>query len=213
MMDRKNSKCDAFLSYFIDFGDENENGIDPNNSKIALKISNELGNDACQKCETCHEVFDNLNELKKHICQQRIKNEKTCKICNQDFESVRSLRKHKKNEHKNEEIFECEFCDDFFEDKQNLKIHYEEFHPSLLVCKICNRNFESGKALNRHIGIVHTEKKHECDYCEKGFTDSSKLNKHIKEFHINSKGEVFSKRNSIMIIFDCLGNFFVFAYF
>ena len=78
---------------------------------------------------------------------------------------------------------------------------------------ICNRNFESGKALNRHIGIVHTEKKHECDYCEKGFTDSSKLNKHIKEFHINSKGEVFSKRNSIMIIFDCLGNFFVFAYF
>ena len=161
-----------------------------------MKINNELGNDDYQKCEKCHEEFDNLNELKKHICHQRIKNTSTCKICNQYFESVRSLRKHKKNEHKNEEIFECEFCDDFFEDKQNLKIHFEEFHHSLLVCKICNRNFESGKALNRHIGIVHTEKKHECDYCEKGFTDASKLNKHIKEFHINSKGDVFSKRNS-----------------
>ena len=57
------------------------------------------------------------------------------------------------------------------------------------VCIHCNKQFSRVSNLNRHIRIVHNQKKYSCKECSKTYTDAEKLHEHYVLMHTNLPGE------------------------
>ena len=60
----------------------------------------------------------------------------------------------------------------------------EKFH----VCKICNKSFNRGYHLNRHINTVHKKKRaYKCPTCNFSTSRKDSLDRHINQTHTQEK--------------------------
>ncbi|XP_018398480.1 PREDICTED: zinc finger protein 615-like [Cyphomyrmex costatus] len=146
------------------------------------------------ECNKCQEKFRHQMSLKSH--KDRVHEGKTvpllfqCDICEITFKSKRVLIKHIRNEHDenkhkqykkkfrnkedldhhvslhNSKKFACEYCNKFFEQKDDRDLHHHE-HTNIYQCGDCNESFNSSASLLNHRKKMHQsenpEYKIKCD--------------------------------------------------
>ena len=113
--------------------------------------------------KTVHHGFEDSDTLKVGNMFLK-KNERTddsrklqqCFSCNEMFSRKVQLDEHIKMFHKGEKIYSCCKCDKKFESKRKVQCHVKDSHPAnLKECSICNKQFKTNQALNRHEGSQH----------------------------------------------------------
>ena len=144
-----------------------------------------------RKCSYCLSTFDNLEEIPKHLEVEHDYICHVCLICNLVFKSVRDKGSHMKN---CQEAYKCFYC---FKNlslpryvyhireghKGGLKPHKEKIEGQRFICKICNKEVQTERSLQRHIMSHEGKKDYTCDICGKSMTAKYSLTKHIKYVH------------------------------
>ena len=142
------------------------------------------------ECEICNHCFAQNGTLKKHVLavhkgikltlsgvpsiEDRVTKEEGLNIA----KPIRAKKKRKK--------VKCNICHKILYSSLNLHIFivHEGVKPKKkkAKCDICDKILYS-KDMNRHIAIVHGEKKFECEICNFRFAVSGKLKNHVMVVH------------------------------
>ncbi|XP_071441861.1 zinc finger protein 271-like isoform X2 [Hetaerina americana] len=116
---------------------------------------------------------DKNNDRKEH--------NKLCSYCNITFKSVRMFRKHMRSEHQFR--LPCRFCPTTCCSLHELNKHEAAHHKKTIkymLCKNCERKFESVDELREH-ELIHMHKDGlKCEICGEAFTYEVSLEEHIK---------------------------------
>lgn len=81
--------------------------------------------------------------------------------------------------------FTCEVCGKVCQTESKLKAHQASHATDGIkpVCEICERNFSSRSALNKHKKMLHKPKPHICPHCNSGFEERKYMIIHAKRAH------------------------------
>ena len=174
-------------------------------SKLPLKHPTKLKLDQPETCHICHITFQDYNLFKVHMKQFHMKEGKyVCpecpmetKPCNYGFEAFLD---HLFQEHGIglEPIRQCEKCHEIFDSNMKYIDHKSRKHkshqvkkqqtsPTIHVCEVCGKNFQTRGGLVNHISAAHTEKviaKEDyvktCPKCHQEFDQAEALDSHLK---------------------------------
>ncbi|XP_030752948.1 oocyte zinc finger protein XlCOF6-like isoform X2 [Sitophilus oryzae] len=140
---------------------------------------------------------DNKFELSKEVKKKVYR----CTLCR--FQTVHrtSLYQHQKIHLATEErqLFACAHCNKKYKNKDNLKLHLEEYHndsrmqeyqKAIYRCATCDYQTTHNSQLNQHKKIHLTLEERQvfaCEHCDKKYTRKSKLQDHLKYNHIDSR--------------------------
>ena len=82
-------------------------------------------------------------------------------------------------------MFQCEFCDKSFKNKNMLKIHLKATHNLSHLCQKCTKSFETKDLLKAHIEGAHLDSKKAfpCDKCDKILMSEFALKNHVTAVH------------------------------
>lgn len=110
-----------------------------------------------------------------------------CSICNKTFSDERNLIQHKKQH--TSRVYDCEYCQESFEKKPELKKHVFGIHSHELKtyeCNQCSEKFHLESLLKSH-SLSHFPKKmniktgrFQCEYCPMSLSSNSDLQRHIR---------------------------------
>jgi stress-induced morphogen len=144
-------------------------------------------------CQICDIILLSEKDLKTHI--SLVHEEKKpfkCGMCKSKFSEKKSLNRHMVLIHKaKKSIFKCKVCHAVFTELTDLKRHLASAHEGKFVkdeisestkksklgynikdlkkwfeCTLCSKKFESNVNLEKHLKVVHGEKKpNECPFC------------------------------------------------
>ena len=122
----------------------------------------------CPEAE-CSKTYSYKSALQRH---QKIFHMKEkpfiCKEdkCSKEFALQHHLKRHIKQVHSDEKPYQCHYCDKFFKDPYNLKVH-ERIHtgekPFTCNFQSCGKSFNQKGALNMHMRIHERNKKPKLD--------------------------------------------------
>jgi hypothetical protein len=103
----------------------------------------------------------------------------------------------------------CRSCDKTFDSKKGLKVHIKTTHPQHIKCKSCEEKFERNSELEVHIKEKHElNGRYECDKCDKTFALRWRLGKH-KEGHASLKNKTCHYFNNKKVCpFEAIGCMF-----
>jgi len=142
------------------------------------------------KCENCDKCFIEKSIHDKHSLDVHgvsVGLDLKCGQCQERFSNTGAFREHFKVPHK---IF-CSLCDLKFPTQSKLNEHISKAHQKRtkaekLVCKLCNKKFDSKEnaEFEEHKNMKH---KYKCDSCDMMFVKSGRLRDHIDESHGHSK--------------------------
>ncbi|XP_064111128.1 uncharacterized protein LOC135218610 isoform X3 [Macrobrachium nipponense] len=138
------------------------------------------------KCHVCQEIFDDQQELRKHILELHEKGfflppSHRCNDCQETFNDKISLSVHRMFKHGDPRRYQCNQCDyegpRLYHLKRHLQVHSGErrFH-----CKECGRGFKSKAALKNHTAIHTNEGLYKCKICEKAYNSKVVYEDHIR---------------------------------
>ena len=161
-------------------------------------------------CKECDCKFKNKSIAYDHIRYYH-KKMFLCGKCDTAFGRMSDLAKHLKIHRKLEarELPEygrliCQYCQEEFDIKQELKNHQQELHPAEidevakiienLQCNVCDRQFKTKSIAHCHIRNVH-KKNYLCVKCKKQFPLISDLTKHLK-VHEKQEARELENQNS-----------------
>lgn len=110
------------------------------------------------KCDQCEKSFESSNRLRKHIKQH---NGYKCNKDSCDFVAYKwtDLQKHVASKHK--EIHKCVKCNKEFDEGYNLTRHMKIHSGERLVCNFnesCKKTYTNERNLKQHIRIDHEGK-------------------------------------------------------
>lgn len=151
---------------------------------LTHEVDRQFSND-CEtityECFYCKEDFAQLKDLYKHIKVHSIPTPFKCSFCTVISRSERRWLQHKKT-HTNL-IHSCEYCDQSFESKPDLKVHIRVSHAAeqlkTYACNQCSESFPLKTLLNSHLELHDPTKQHLCPECGKIFRLPSLLKKHL----------------------------------
>lgn len=110
----------------------------------------------------------------------------TCTVvsCGEKFSTNEQLDTHMKL-HVGVKPFTCEVCGKVCQTESKLKAHQASHATDGIkpVCDICERNFSSRSALNKHKKMLHKPKPHICPHCNSGFEERKYMIIHAKRAH------------------------------
>ena len=120
-----------------------------------------------------------------------------CQLCNMAL-SLENLREHILEEHINNKVIECPFCESKVVTKKALKNHIKQMHLSETstrsikstkstksTCNICYKEYTD---LYHHVQFKHNKiKNYECSYCKKRFQAKKILFNHVQSVHLGEK--------------------------
>ena len=152
-------------------------------------------------CDTCDRKFSYKTALDRHLraghgsdnedSDDNIDNEEQsdkehkCLDCGLSFKSTILMQKHFEELHRNANGLTCGICEREFTKQEHLNQHYFAVHTdNTYDCKECGRGFSFKSALERHIKVVHENRKdHVCSACGKEFGNKYDLNQHFEFTH------------------------------
>ena len=179
-----------------------------------------------QTCDTCGEVCDGFDTLKRHFRKVHPKDKRyynnseskqTCEICGTTFHSMSNLRKHMLRQHDIGEVSEekcirtCVDCKEEFRSPITMDEHYKtKCHDkdaktnSKFKCKFCDDEWISHLSLELHIMKTHKKEMFCCTECNYVTFTRETRNNHVNNVHKNIRahvchhcGQAFSKPTSL----------------
>lgn len=137
------------------------------------------------RCEDCHSLYDNAEELFWHR-DEKHKNE--CEHCNIAFASKQAMYNHFGKVHSDLNNFKCERCNKEFPIEAMLAQHkrvHDRINVRVYQCNICGKVLKSADSFKGH-HLVHLPKEQKncflCSVCGKGYPTACKLKYHMR-FH------------------------------
>ena len=79
------------------------------------------------RCKMCHETFDSVRKLERHLTLQNCVKH-TCKYCEKQFKEKHNLTKHINNSHVAKELYKCDNCEKKYQLKSSLTRHKKICH-------------------------------------------------------------------------------------
>ncbi|ODM96384.1 Transcription factor E4F1 [Orchesella cincta] len=163
------------------------------------------------KCKDCSTSFRHVNARNKHmeICKLRtnkeangIEEEEQCEkgenglktavkvgciICANSFENAAALNRHLENDHKPEEIFKCNECEDIFSNQNSKRRHFQKYHAHRpFKCTECTADFAQKDRLQLHMEKHKTDAnfgRAKCPHCEKELVNNTSMKRHMFLIH------------------------------
>lgn len=89
------------------------------------------------------------------------------------------------------------------EEEKNKQVLVSEDDPTKFVCRICSKNFNLQRLLNRHMKCHSDVKRYLCTFCGKGFNDTFDLKRHtrthtgVRPYKCNLCEKSFTQRCSL----------------
>ena len=159
----------------------------------------------------------NLKLFLEHIIEEMLDNKTTvysCRSCPLFGKTVNKIKasRHaymhglpKKRKREINVIYECSFCDEKSNSKQDSVKHYQVNHCETGVSKInctkCYKDFGDTLSLLKHIRKIHVGiKSFNCDVCHQSFKNIREFIKHNREIH---DGDSNVKQAELEICPDC----------
>ena len=109
-------------------------------------------------CGYCKSNFDSVYALKGHL-QTNHKEEKAglaCELCGKILKSKLYLNLHVKRIHEKIRNNKCNFCEEYFMTKAEVRRHENAHHTKSIICEHCNKSFSMQKTLRDHNCIAET---------------------------------------------------------
>ena len=154
-------------------------------SENVEKVAEKICDTTEYLCDTCEVVFTHLDKFINHVLQEhKIQKEKILYDCAQCYRSFQTALLFE--DHIQDKIYKCEFCDKFFPIKNYLCKHIRVTHKGNTdhKCIICGKSFLNGGHLKKHINTVHdSSRDNKCELCGTLFSTASGLKKHIHTVH------------------------------
>lgn len=162
--------------------------------KCGLKVKwRNAGEHICQMCECCNKVFYSNIALKKHkdkACK--------CKRCGRIFCTRVSLKSHEKTD-MCKIVFPCDQCEKVFNSQTTYDRHqkkHAKYKNKAFQCELCEQGYEDYVYLKKHY-LMH-DGKFPCSYCKKKCYDKQHLELHQNVCSMSLKGNVNASEDTIM---------------
>ena len=176
-----------------------------------------------QRCKLCSFVSCTYKSIQPHIRFQH--GNHISKLIGKDGEDIKLEKENVENEannvksEMNADDFNCEFCEESFDDIENVDEHIKTCHPDLLgayQCFYCDEKFNLSSILNKHMQDLHSQEDGiedndednesepksqpnsnseekpldlRCEYCEQEFTSQEDLQNHTIKDHETNVSE------------------------
>lgn len=129
--------------------------------------------------EGCNQVFETVQELRKHMKENHIKY--TCVECDKVFKNEQTLKLHNQEKHGNKEPTLCPYPECSF---STVKVEYF-FYFLKVGSKYALFFLEQKSNLTQHIRHVHQKepRSYRCQVCNMVFTKNSEYRKHRHQAH------------------------------
>lgn len=105
------------------------------------------------------EVHENIEKKKTHICE----------VCGKGFSAPSLLTEHAMT-HVAKKQIQCDICGKWVKNQRLLGTHKQIHVQTPMKCPHCDKIKFNKHALNSHISLVHSVKKHQCTICTKSFS-------------------------------------------
>ena len=146
------------------------------------------------KCNICKKVFPYKSDKKSHILKQHPNSEEaqsekaSNNLSDVSFNEDEILNSTKQDDLMDQEIHQCEWCEETFVSKTDIKNHIQERHSTKETeCKSCQTYFEDKAKLDDHICSGNTEA-FKCNPCgDKTFSHYQNLTRHVRVQHYGIK--------------------------
>ena len=158
------------------------------NSKYTVdKHIKSIHNDTKFKCKFCEKTFSWIENQRRHIRQVHTDLRPfQCSECQQFFNDSGNLKRHIKSKHLMRRI-QCSFeaCVKICFDKGDLSRHVAEKHSEPLICKICEKDFQTFYGLSIHKNKKHAEvpREYPCHQCSLTFLTPQDRSGHESQVH------------------------------
>ncbi|EGN93768.1 hypothetical protein SERLA73DRAFT_126614 [Serpula lacrymans var. lacrymans S7.3] len=119
-------------------------------------------------CDYCDRYFSNAHALSQHLRYSDNHNF-PCWSCGVEFSTRTGLKEHYVQSRNHAY---CQYCDEHFEDREDLIDHNHDNHS---YCPSCNKVFKNDFGLHEHNRQVH----HYCVSCKRLFVSASNLQAHM----------------------------------
>lgn len=141
------------------------------------------------ECSICHDKKRTKYDLKQHILNTHVPNEKhnyVCEVCLKVFNLASTLELHMK-QHPSKIRYKCPFCDHVNYNHSSARAHMRSSHNVLKTnsdfeCRYCEEPFPDVDAIKEHL-LTHSGLHAICGVCFKCYDDVSSLQLHIKLEH------------------------------
>ena len=133
--------------------------------------------------ENCNRAFISASKARVHRNAVHFNIRRyECIDCQISFKQKAALNVHKHFKHSPSSQKICPTCGEFIAQKSDLNFHIKaHYDPSILICKICSKEFKLRSTLNKHM-VLHQKKKlnalHRCDQCGDEFSRKAYLAEH-----------------------------------
>lgn len=134
-------------------------------------------------CSICQKMFADEREIYTHSMLHENRANWQCAVCYFVNNEISALKQHI-NEHGNEIIYRCHFCDEEFTLSQDLSNHIDK-HDGSHLCKQCEKSFGYQHEKNVHDYSVHGKERFCCEICKRSYKTTHDLVRHknLHEFH------------------------------
>ena len=157
-----------------------------------------IHSDNTYDCKQCGRGFSFKSALGRHMkIVHENRKDFMCSACGKEFGSRYDLNQHFEFYHQTgTPVISCSICDREFTKQEHLKMHHSAVHTdNTFDCQSCGRGFSYKSALDRHVKVVHQNRKDFiCSACGKEFGSRYDLTQHFDGTHAVENDE--EKRDS-----------------
>lgn len=134
------------------------------------------------QCKYCDKVFNQNQQLTKHMNVHRRSKPFMCKYCRREILHYKDFVNHIKI-HTGPRPLQCPICKKTFLHSSRLSAHlmtHGKTQGKAFACQYCDKSFAQSCHLTQHIRTHTGEKPFACTYCSKAFSLRGDLNRHIR---------------------------------